>query len=127
MSQEEVNCKQHYNNSFKRDLDGRFIISIPFKIDPNQLGESRSTAASRLISLEKQFARNKELKISYHVFMQEYKQMDHMTKLQDDSSKFSSFYLPLHCVLRPTSTSTELRVVFDSSVKSDSRISLNDW
>jgi len=36
------------------------------------------------------------------------------------------FYLPHHCVFKPTSTTTKMRVVFDGSAKTDSGISLNE-
>ncbi|XP_043862777.1 uncharacterized protein LOC122756629 [Drosophila santomea] len=36
------------------------------------------------------------------------------------------YYIPHHCVLKPNSTSTKLRVVFDASCKTTSQKSLND-
>ncbi|CAI6355627.1 unnamed protein product [Macrosiphum euphorbiae] len=38
----------------------------------------------------------------------------------------STFYLPLHPVIKLSSLITELRVVFDASAKSTSNLSLND-
>lgn len=37
-----------------------------------------------------------------------------------------NYFLPHHCVLKPESTSTKLRVVFDGSCKTSTNLSLND-
>ncbi|XP_018403676.1 PREDICTED: uncharacterized protein LOC108780429, partial [Cyphomyrmex costatus] len=125
-SQDETNCEQHFIQTYKRDDNGRFVVSIPFKIDPKQLGESRSVAVRRLISLEKRFLKDKNFKASYCAFMQEYEELGHMTNIQETSHDRPTFYMPHHGVLRPASTSTKLRVVFDGSIKSDNGLSLND-
>ena len=38
----------------------------------------------------------------------------------------SVFYMPMHSVIKESSTTTKLRVVFDASAKSSTGISLND-
>lgn len=55
--------------------------------------------------------------------MSEYESLGHMTKSEEVSNL--SFYIPHHPVIRESSLSTKLRVVFDASMKSDSSISLN--
>ncbi|XP_073811749.1 uncharacterized protein [Musca autumnalis] len=49
-----------------------------------------------------------------------------MTKIQLREVRGSHYYIPHHCVLRPDSSTTKLRVVFDASCKSSSGWSLND-
>ncbi|XP_055618639.1 uncharacterized protein LOC129763518 [Toxorhynchites rutilus septentrionalis] len=45
-----------------------------------------------------------------------------------DSNEVSDsvYYLPHHCVLRPTSTTTKLRVVYDGSARTSTGVSIND-
>ncbi|XP_072395067.1 uncharacterized protein [Diabrotica undecimpunctata] len=43
-SPEELLCEEHFKSTFRRNLDGRFIVSIPFKSQVDSLGESRSIA-----------------------------------------------------------------------------------
>lgn len=46
--------------------------------------------------------------------------------ISDNDKIDNCFYLPHHCVLKPNSTTTKLRVVFDASAKDAHRVSLND-
>lgn len=44
----------------------------------------------------------------------------------NDTPNQINYYLPHHAIIKPTSSTTKLRVVFDASAKSDSDLSLND-
>lgn len=56
--------------------------------------------------------------------MQENIELNHITLVENDDG--SGYYLPHHAVMRESSTTTKLRVVFDGSVKTTSGLSLND-
>lgn len=122
---EEQYCEDHFLSTHRRSSNGRFIVSIPFKRQINELGESKSLALKRLFSVERKLKRDEYLKIEYTKFMKEYETLGHMSILEGDI-KGPVFYLPHHAVLKESSTTTKVRVVFDASAKSTSNLSLND-
>ncbi|XP_058445830.1 uncharacterized protein LOC131426993 [Malaya genurostris] len=84
-------------------------------------------AEKRFLALEKRLDRAPEIKMLYIAFLREYETLGHMTLNEDvetDQSQLA-YYLPHHYVLKPSSTTTRLRVVFDGSAPSDSGISIN--
>nr|XP_044249228.1 uncharacterized protein LOC108054643 [Drosophila takahashii] len=83
-------------------------------------------AQNRFSMLERRLNRCPELKEGYVNFMKEYEALGHMSPLQSFDSNMRHFFIPHHCVHRPQSLSTKLRVVFDGSAKSTSGKSLND-
>ncbi|XP_036146036.1 uncharacterized protein LOC118646691 [Monomorium pharaonis] len=125
LSQEEKECELHFSQTTKRNKDGRFIVSIPFKEDPSTLGESYNGALRRLISLENKLQRNPELKEQYTAFLEEYKALHHMTKVDSTSNSSTVYYMPHHSVVKIDSLTTKVRVVFDASATTDNGISLN--
>lgn len=60
--------------------------------------------------------------------MHEYQDLNHMYQIEEtmDHDVKIHFYLPHHAVIKDTSTTTKLRVVFDASCKTQSGKSLND-
>lgn len=130
-SLEESQCERIYNETTKRDSSGRFVVTLPKKPALiERLGESRSIALRRFISLERRLDSNPALKTAYSEFIHEYLEMGHMREVPVDPNKVEHapfpYYLPHHAVLRPESTTTKLRVVFDGSCATTSGISLND-
>lgn len=59
--------------------------------------------------------------------MREYKEINHMTELnENETSSNLIYYLPHHPIICESSLTTKLRVVFDGSYKTDNGVSLND-
>lgn len=79
---------------------------------------------SRLLQMEKRLDRNEDLRRQNNNFMKEYLELGHMSLIKNDDE--SGYYLPHHAVIRESSTTTKLRVVFDASARSSSGLSLND-
>ncbi|XP_045457511.1 uncharacterized protein LOC123667716 [Melitaea cinxia] len=58
--------------------------------------------------------------------MTDYIESGHMTLVPAKHMGLGKYYIPHHCVLRPDSSTTKLRVVFDASAKDANSKSLND-
>lgn len=126
MSVEEKECEEIFEKSFRRNGIGRFVVTLPFKDSYRQLGDSRAQALKRFGYLETKLSKNPELKSSYCEFLREYESLGHMSLCQVSHPSNEEYFLPHHAVLRPDSTTTKLRVVFDGSASSSSGLSLND-
>jgi hypothetical protein len=125
LSTDETACEEQFSNTFERNEDGSYTVRIPFKERPQDLGNSRSRAFARLMQLERKLSTNKELALNYKKFMEEYLELGHIKKVspQDGETKY---YIPHQAVIRESSTTTKLRVVFDASCKTSLGVTLND-
>ncbi|GFW18305.1 integrase catalytic domain-containing protein [Trichonephila clavipes] len=62
----------------------------------------------------------------YSEFLNEYELLQHMEEVKEDSDVENGYYLSHHGVLRLSSKTTRLRVVFNANAKTSSGLSLND-
>lgn len=124
-------CKKIFKSTTLRLPNGQFQVDLPFK-SPNEylkLGDSFTQAKKRFLLLEKRFEKNQDLFDEYKAFIDEYVALNHARIIPlalKNPNNECKFFLPHHPVLRPESSSTKLRVVFDGSMKSSSGVSLND-
>lgn len=126
-TKEEELCEKHFMSTHSQNESGRFIVRLPFKNDDLSLGESCTAAISRLYSVERKFKKDLLFKEQYTSFMEEYFNLNHMIEVPfNEVSKPGAYYIPHHAVVKESSTTTKLRVVFDASVKSSTGVSLND-
>lgn len=128
LTKEEQFCEDHFKENFKRDETGRFTVSLPLKDNVTELGNTYENAKRRFLHLEQKMQKNIAFAKMYREFMHEYEDLNHMTRLAetDVSAETIHFYLPHHGVLKESSETTKLRVVFDASAKGTTGISLND-
>ncbi|XP_062713590.1 uncharacterized protein LOC134290461 [Aedes albopictus] len=127
LSIEESACEELFKKTTFRDEAGRFVVSLPKKPDMiGKLGESRSIAVKRFLGLERRLEANPEVKAMYVDFVHEYLLMGHMVKVEELIEDPPAYFLPHHAVIKPDSTTTKLRVVFDASCLTSTGISLND-
>jgi len=117
LTEEQKNCEKHFENKTVFMPNGHFEVRLPFKLESNHLGSSFDIAKRRFLSLERRLEKSTDLKLLYTEFMEEYLMLGHMSQIEYVVPQTSHYFIPHQCVLRPESTSTKLRVVFDASCK----------
>ncbi|GFX49542.1 uncharacterized protein TNCV_4901841 [Trichonephila clavipes] len=121
-------CNGHFEKTHLRKPDGKFVVERPFKPDSSEviLGNSKATASKRLDQVWTRLERDIATQTLYSEFLNEYELLQHMDEVKEDSDAENGYYLPHHGVLRLSSKTTRLRVVFNASAKTSSGLSLND-
>ena len=125
-TQVEVQIEDHYLKTVSYSPENRrYRASLPWKPDAPALGDSRSQALSRFISNERSILRRGIWK-EFQAVVQSYLDLGHAEPVPSaELGNTSKFYLPMHSVVKQSSTSTKLRVVFDGSALTTSGHSLN--
>ena len=128
LSMEERTVVRHFESSHSRTKEGRFVVPLPKDPRAKPIGESRSQAVRRLLSLERSLNTRGCFK-EFDDVMQEYLDLGHaevVPIMEMEKPLDSVFYLPMHAVYKASSTTTKVRAVFDASAKSSTGVSLND-
>ena len=124
LSRCDQEAEDHFKATHRRTAEGRFVVRLPFKVTP-ELGSSRPAALRTLNSMQQRFLKDYEYKRAYQDFLQEYENLGHMVAA-GSPPEGRHFYLPHHGVLKSTSSTTKLRVVFNGSMSTSNGKSLND-
>nr|XP_036677368.1 uncharacterized protein LOC108006352 isoform X2 [Drosophila suzukii]XP_036677369.1 uncharacterized protein LOC108006352 isoform X2 [Drosophila suzukii]XP_036677370.1 uncharacterized protein LOC108006352 isoform X2 [Drosophila suzukii]XP_036677371.1 uncharacterized protein LOC108006352 isoform X2 [Drosophila suzukii]XP_036677372.1 uncharacterized protein LOC108006352 isoform X2 [Drosophila suzukii]XP_036677373.1 uncharacterized protein LOC108006352 isoform X2 [Drosophila suzukii]XP_03667737 len=101
---------------------GRAQVCLPFKHPLETLGTSMEMARYRFLQLEKRPL----LKEMCCQFMSEHLSLNHTQIRTHVDISQPEYFIPLHGALRPDSSTTKVRVVFDASATTSSNLSLND-
>lgn len=112
-------------SNISRDLNGRYVVNLPFKNSIADLGLSRNQALARFFQVERLLEKDVKKRNQYHSFIREYIQLGHMEKIENILHN-DGYYLPHHGVWKNDSITTKLRVVFDASAVTTNGKSLND-
>jgi len=127
-NEEDQEALDNFQKSHSRNEDGRYIVKLPKRNSSVALGCSRDQALRRY----RQNRRSLERKGSYADFekaLGEYELLGHAEPVPLENLRkpeCETFYLPAHGVVKNSSTTTKLRIVFDASAKSSTGVSLND-
>lgn len=127
LTPDEISCESKYLKGISRDESGRYIVPLPFKSeDKPEFPGSREIALRRFHLLEQRLLKNPELYQAYKDFLMDYIDNQHMSAVDVADVAKGDYYIPHHCVIRPESETTKLRVVFDASAVCACGQSLND-
>ncbi|XP_075168994.1 uncharacterized protein LOC142241135 isoform X1 [Haematobia irritans] len=123
---EEEECEKMFKETTTRcPVSNKFIVRLPFKVNPSVLGSSFEISQRRFYSLENKLYRNPNLWSEYGSFIREYIQLQHM-ELAKPTENITYNYIPHHWVTKLDSSTTKLRVVFDASCRTNNGIALNE-
>ena len=128
LSNEERMVVRHFDSNHSRSCEGRFVVPLPRDPSTKSIGESRSQAVRRFLSLEHSLTTKGRFKELDDV-AQEYFNLGHAELIPTtdlEKPVEATFYLPIHGVYKATSTTTKVRAVFDASTKSSTGVSLNN-
>ncbi|XP_024869854.1 uncharacterized protein LOC112453358 [Temnothorax curvispinosus] len=128
LTEEDERCERHFVETHSRNSQGRYIVRLPFKNGPpGNIGDTLQRAMLLYKKMKSRLLQRPTIANQYHKFLAEYESMGHM-KLASacEASLFSPVYIPHHFVLRGSSSTTKLRVVFNASCKTSDGTSLND-
>lgn len=129
-STDEKMCEEHYVKHTTRLESGRYSVALPVKSNIELLGLSEFSALQQFYHLEKRLNSNVEFKSQYRDFMSEYLNLGHMEEVHNpklnDNQYDKTCFLPHHAVIKESSTTTKVRVVFNASSKTSSHLCLND-
>lgn len=117
-------CHKFFEETYSRDQSGRFVVRLPKCGQMSDLAPNLNRAIYALHKIERSL--DKETLKLYVDFMKEYLDLNHMSEVQNFKASDPAYYIPHRIVLRPESTTTKARVVFNASSKTASGKSLND-
>ena len=118
----------HFQTQHSHSSIERFVIPLPRRVNASTIGEFRSQVIRRFVYIERLLS-SKGLSGQFNDVIREYFDMGHAEPVLESDFKKSAyqvFYLPIQIVQRDSSTTTKIRVVFDTFAKSSTRVSLND-
>ena len=100
LSLEERTVVHHFQDHDSRTDSGRFVVLLPKKFDAKPIGESRSQAVRRFLSMECSL-QSKNQFAEFEAVMKEYINMGRVepVPLSDlEKPQYQIFYLPMHAV-----------------------------
>ncbi|KAL0879304.1 hypothetical protein ABMA27_003083 [Loxostege sticticalis] len=131
-SSEHNTCEEIFKEHVQLK-DNKFEVALPLKLPLTSvnetLGDSLHLALKRFYNLEARLHKDPVLFDLYKNFIHEYIELDHATKIdinQYDLNTDPVYFLPHHPVVRMDKKTTKCRTVFDGSMKTNKKISLND-
>lgn len=118
-SEEENRCETHFLNTVSRGE--YYTVRLSFRETNRHLGDSRTVALKRLLTLERKFNVDHILKNEYTRIIEEYLKLNYMSVVK--SFNDDGYYMPHYAVVKKSSNTTKVRIIFDASAKTSNNIS----
>ncbi|KAK7575924.1 hypothetical protein V9T40_012210 [Parthenolecanium corni] len=115
-------CEAHFMSTYCQLDDGRFQARLPRDKPIRALANTYKQARAALLKFERSL--DAETRKLYIDFMVEYRELNHMRLAMNFD--VPRFFIPHLFILRPDSSSTSFRTVFNASAKNQSGVSLNE-
>ncbi|XP_029156084.1 uncharacterized protein LOC114928878 [Nylanderia fulva] len=125
LSVEEQQCEEFFVHTHTRTPSGRYVVKLPFSSPITALRETRKPAERLFTTMERRCVQDRRFGNLFRNFMKEYEDLKHMTLVTCSTTSNQSTYLPHHGVLKESSATTKLRVVFNGSQRTRTGDSLN--
>lgn len=126
MTPDEQAAVQQFDSSVMQDSDGYYSAALPKVKNPPALGTSRNRALSRALANERSMSKNGKSE-EFNKELGDYITLGHAEIIpKSELNNRQNYYLPVHGVVKETSTTTAMRPVFDGSAKTTSGYSYND-
>ena len=126
---EEKRVEKEYEDTHRYvEEDKRYMVTLPRTPGQLQLGESRKQALNRAASNERSLIRRQRYD-AFQAVMAEYIDLGHARPVSPQDMSLappSIYYMPVHSVIKESSTSTKVRAVFDASAVTSTKVSFND-
>ncbi|XP_062541352.1 uncharacterized protein LOC134209384 [Armigeres subalbatus] len=96
---EQEQFEEHFQRTYRRNKDGRFVVQLPFRETVQKLGNSRSLALKRFLLLEKRLARNPDLMTQYAEFINEYRLLNHCREVREEEDSLVFKHIIFHIIV----------------------------
>ena len=119
---------EYTNTHLFNQSEKMYQVILPRRLERRQLGESKTQALQRYFQNVKSLTRRGGLQ-QFRDVLQEYVDLRHARPCTTEELQIPSsqcYYLPMFGVVKTSSTTTKLRIVFDASAVTTSGWSLND-
>ena len=127
LSEEEFQAEEHFKTNTTRDPHtGRYTVKLAFNEKIEKLENSQKLAEKQFLLLERRLAKSPDSTNQYIECMREAIAANHKIKLNEGEICSKHCFLPNHHVLKESSLTTKLRVVYNAFSKTSTSISLND-
>ena len=125
-TEEDKQVEDHYQATTKYLPEAeRYEVALPKTEAISQLGDSKTQAISRFLSNEASTTR-RGINPQFQAGVSSYLELHHAEEVpEEDEPPHPHFYLPMHSVIKESSSTTKLRIVFDGSAVTSSGLSLN--